>query len=435
MADYERHNTQKLAWRDLIRQEAASSDPALRKWRDRQIKRCFLELGESQNAAITHIPAAFELAEGCSVACWFCALSAPPLSAVYRRTPENAALWRDIQAEMGEIVGPAARWASAYWATEPFDNGDQEAFCDDFYRIHGMYPQTTTAVPLRDVERTRALLADSLAKGCAVNRFSVHSGEQLLGIHENFSSEELLNTELLLENPETPAAMVRSGRLYDLAKIDPELSRREDARTLAAVEKQNPQLLGQMAGAVVNTSLLDEGDGQSPRVNLPGTTACVSGFLVHMVPKVAELISPCAADARWPCGYIVFDRRPFTSARDFGLALKEMIRDNMPVKVEPEHRVALTSRVNFTPTENGFVLSTVFGKISYGLKAQDSFLPHLGGLLRQGGLRAGEIAIECFYAFGVKEQVTLGFINDVFQRGLLRTSAERSSACVFGKGT
>jgi radical SAM family RiPP maturation amino acid epimerase len=434
MADYVRHNAQKLAWRDIIRKEAASSDPALREWRERQIKRCFMELGESQNAAITHIPAAFELAEGCSVACWFCALSAPPLSAVYRHTPENAELWRNIQAEMREIMGPAARWSSAYWATEPFDNRDHEAFCDDFYRIHGMYPQVTTAVPLRDVERTRALLADSFAKGCEVNRFSVHSGEQLLGIHENFSSEELLNTELLLENPETAIAMVRAGRLYGLAETDPELSGLENARAIAAVEKQNPQLSGLMADAVVNTSLLDEGDGKTSRVNLPGTTACVSGFLVRMIPKTVELISPCAADAQWPCGYIVFDRRSFTSAGDFGLAVREMIRDNMPTRVEPEHRVALTSRVNFTPADNGFVLSTVFGKISYGLKTGDAFLPHIGGLLREGGLRAGEIAIECYYTFGVDERTTLGLINDIFQRGLLRTSAERSSADVFGMG-
>lgn len=198
MDDYERHIVQKLAWRDVIRRESASSNLALREWRERQIKRCLLELGENQNAAITHIPAAFELADGCSVACWFCALSAPPLSAVYRYTPENAELWRDMQVEMRDTVGPAARWSSAYWATEPFDNPNQEAFCDDFYRIHGMYPQTTTAVPLRDVKRTHALLADSSAKGCLVNRFSVHSGKQLLKIHENFSSKELLNTELLL---------------------------------------------------------------------------------------------------------------------------------------------------------------------------------------------------------------------------------------------
>jgi radical SAM family RiPP maturation amino acid epimerase len=407
MAACERHNAQKLAWRDLIRKEAAPSEPALREWRERQVKRCFLELGESRNAAIAHIPAAFELADGCSVACWFCALNAPPLSAVYRYTPENAELWRGIQLEMREVLGPAARWSSAYWATEPLDNRDQEAFCDDFYRIHGIYPQTTTAVPLRDVERTRALLADSFAKGCRVNRFSVHSGGQLLRIHENFSSEELLNTELLLENPEAPMFMVRSGRLHGIEKTDPELSRREDAR----------------AG------------GSSPRIDLPGTTACVSGFLVRMIPKTVELISPCAADARWPCGYIVFDRRSFTSARDFGLALREMIRDNMPTRVEPEHRVALTSRVDFTPAENGFVLSTVFGKISYGLKSRDSFLSHLGGLLHQGGLRAGEIAIECYYTFGAEERVTLGFINDIFQRGLLRTSAERSRADVFGKGS
>jgi hypothetical protein len=43
----------------------------------------------------------------------------------------------------------------------------------------------------------------------------------------------------------------------------------------------------------------------------------------------------------------------------------------------------------------------------------------MAALLRRGGLKAGQIAIECFYMFGQNEAITLAFLNDMFQRGLL----------------
>jgi hypothetical protein len=49
-------------------------------------------------------------------------------------------------------------------------------------------------------------------------------------------------------------------------------------------------------------------------------------------------------------------------------------------------------------------------------------LTRLGEVLREGGT-AGEIALECAYVFGQSEQATMSILNDLFSRGLLRTTA------------
>jgi radical SAM family RiPP maturation amino acid epimerase len=422
--DYRRDMERKLEWRDLIKTESASDNPVFREWRKRQMARCLLELGESQTNHITYVPGAFELAQGCSVNCWFCALDAPPLTGLYRYTPEHAALWSEIQTAMKDTLGKGARWSSLYWATEPLDNPDMEAFCEDFHRIHGMYPQTTTAVPLRDVERTKALLKNSFSKGCLVNRFSVHSGEQLVAIHENFTAEELANTELLLENPENPIAMVRAGRLYNLDERDPELAKRENKRTLDALKKENPAIAEHLEKAVINVCYLSEEKVEGIRVNIPNSIACICGFLIRMIPGTVELIAPCAADDDWPMGYMVFDRRYFSDARDFRIALDELIRDNMPEHVTAEDDVAFSKRVNFTCLENGFSLSTVFGKITYAGDRIGQYLLHLGNALNEGRHKAGWLAVECFYLFGFPEKMTLALLDAIFKKGLLQTKTE-----------
>jgi len=408
----------------MIRREAASHVPRLRAWRERQMNRCVLEIGISQNSVLTHIPAAFELTSGCSVNCWFCSMESGPLRGVFRYSPDNAKLWRETLTAFAEIVGPCAKWSSCYWGTEPLDNPDYECFCGDAFAVLGMYPQTTTAVPLRNAERTRALLAESHAKGCRVNRFSIHDAEQLRGVLANFSALELANTELLLENPERKSApMVTAGKLFNMRRTMPETAAREDERAISMIKEAYPDIAAHYDTFEVNTFHLDEG-GDGPRrfrINLPSTTACMSGFLVNMVERTVALISPCAADAEWPRGYIVFDQGHFDSGDSFRALLCRMIEDNMPEKVLPGDCVALTRRVNYTQTEKGFVLSSVFGRVAYEIEKLGPYLAYLGSLLRQDGSRPGEIALECFYLFGKHEALTLGFINDLFNKGLLET--------------
>jgi radical SAM family RiPP maturation amino acid epimerase len=433
LAPYLRDVEEKLAWRDKIIEEAAPDPLCFRKWRDRQKTRCSLELGEAQGKVITHVPGAFELSSGCSVNCRFCALNAPLLTEIYRATPEHLDLWRRIQIAMKEVLGASARWSTVYWATEPLDNPDHEIFCEEFYGIHGQYPQTTTAVPLRDVGRVKALLTDSSSKGCRVNRFSVRSGEQLRAIHANFSAEELRDTELILLYPGTPTVMIRSGRLFDLRRTDPEMAKREDEKIAAAARRGYIGSGNEPEEISVNASYLDEGCGRN-RVNIPNTTTCVSGFLVRLIPQTVELISPCAADETWPLGYMVYDRRSFADARDFKKTLNEMIRGNMPERVTPEDAVTLSGRANFTPLGDGFALSTAFGRVAYRHQSRGSFLARLGEILREGNAQAGEIALECAYAFGQSELTTMSILNDLFSKGLLLTTAEQGGGVYFSAG-
>lgn len=422
---YNEFMAEKLAWRDVVRGGSAPENPAMRKWRERQMRRCMIEIGKDQNEVIIHAPAAFELSRGCSVNCWFCALDAGPLTGVWRHTPENAALWAGVQEAMRDVVGSAARWASSYWATEPLDCPDYESFCTDFHRVHGMYPQTTTAVPLRNVPRTKALLLDSRDKGCFINRFSVHTGGQVSGIFDKFTPMELMYTELLLENDESDMTLVRAGRGFELEKSAPARAVMEDSRVLAGMVAKNPELDGVFVSAKVNTSPLEEGhiagEGQL-QINLPATTSCITGFLVNMCARSVELITPCAADAEWPKGYMVLDRREFADADGFRRAIEGIIRERMPERVENGDIVSIIPRVNSRVTENGFVLSTVFGKIMYEHPAVAAYLSHLGMLLRRGGLAAGYIAMECYYMFSQTEERSMALIQDVFDKGLLDIS-------------
>src|SRR5205814_8046857 len=103
----------------------------------------------------------------------FCGVSAGRKGADFLYTPDNARLWRDVLAVLRRVVGPAAATGFCYWATDPLDNPDYERFALDVAEICGRFPQTTTAQPLKDPERTRALLALSVAHGCTINRFSI----------------------------------------------------------------------------------------------------------------------------------------------------------------------------------------------------------------------------------------------------------------------
>ena len=129
------------AWRARIRQGCSPDDPRFKRWRARQVARSGLESAASDD--IIHAPVAIELADGCSVGCWFCGVAAGRLADAWRYTGENAALWRGVLTVLRERIGAAAQWGFCYWATEPLDNPDYERFALDFADIVGRFPQTT----------------------------------------------------------------------------------------------------------------------------------------------------------------------------------------------------------------------------------------------------------------------------------------------------
>jgi len=257
------------------------TDPRFRDWRERQMRRCQSEMG-SQALFISHMSVAYELTCGCSIGCPFCALAAGRLEGVFRHTPENAALWRDVLFRLHALIGEPASRACCYYATEPLDNPDYELFLKDFYDEFGQVPQTTTAASTRDLDRTARLLSWGQQAFPHFDRISVVSEcdrDALLG---TFSPEDLILTDLLPQFREAPIHYLkRAGRN------------------------------------------LDDDDGMG------GTVACVSGFVVNMCDRTVRLVTPTKADQEHPTGEIVLDRAAFSDAAELEDVARTMISHHM----------------------------------------------------------------------------------------------------------
>lgn len=305
----------KLEFRSRYRQEGAPANPLFRAWRERQMKRAYWELGPVRAESVVHAPVCFELSQGCTVGCWFCGVGALPFGGNFEYNAENAALWRGTLEVLRDIVGPGAGCGFCYWATDPLDNPDYERFILDFHEILGRLPQTTTAQPLRDLPRTRALLELSRRLTSGVERFSVLSPAQFRKLMEAFSPEDLAMVELIPQFNSDASPKVSAGAVRD-------------------------RLVKQNGAGVPENSTHDTEDG--------GTIACVSGFLVNMVERVARLISPCSANKRWPLGYLVFDEFRFDTATEFRAGLESAITNSMKMSLLSDDPVRLNPQIKMT---------------------------------------------------------------------------------------
>jgi radical SAM family RiPP maturation amino acid epimerase len=362
--------------RDLIRAVGDSDglNPAFDRWRARQIRRCATELGGSANA-LTHPVIAFELSEGCSVGCWFCGVSAERFAG-YFPYAENAALWRDVLAEVQRFFGRGARTGFCYWGSDPSDNPDYPDFIADYHRIIGYLPQTTMAAPLKDLALTRRVLDLFDKHKCIVNRFSVLTRKQLRRIHATFTAEELAGVELVLQNPEARGVVkAKAGRAMG--------SRRAATGGGRVVEDHS-------------------------------TIACVSGFLVNMPRRTIRLITPTRATARWPMGYWVIATRRFSTAAEFGQAMAEMRDLHMARGMAPDDVLAL--RPDLTVAADGQDLTVTNETVSQRLP-----LPHadaLARLLAGGPVRVGD-ALARLVQQGLDVLVASHLLETVFRSGLL----------------
>ena len=312
-----------LHWRDDLRRLPASApDRRFTAWRARQIVRADSQLYEVMNHEIIHSPLAFELSQGCSVGCHFCGVSAPRLSDLFPYTDDNARFWRETINVMVDRLGPAAAAGFCYWATDPIDNPDYDRFVSDFHAITGAFPQTTTAIPLKDAARTRRILRVSMLKGCAVNRFSILALRTLERVHEEFLPEELFFVQMVYQNKEASPTFAQAGRV-----------------------------LGTRAAAT-------GAKGEAPDNPVARTIACVSGFLLNMVRRDVRLISPWPADARWPLGYRVFDERRFQTPRELASAVGDMIERSMPPRLPAADVVRFRPDLKVTMRRDGMALKT-----------------------------------------------------------------------------
>jgi radical SAM family RiPP maturation amino acid epimerase len=366
-----------IALREAVKEmgRTASINDRFDAWRLRQIARCEHELGDNKGT-IVHSILAFELAKGCSVGCWFCGLSAQPLAKVYQATDENIGLWQDILKVCVETFGTAAQVANCYWATEPFDNPDYLSFVESFSRICGAMPQTTTAMPLRDISATKDMLALRKRYPSVPDRFSILSTAVLRKVHTLFSAEELLGVELIMQQQDAGEGGV--------------------SKTLAGRFRDK------------------QGDNPAMPLGL-GTISCTSGFVVNMAEHSIRLVSPCRASARWPQGYRVHAEGTFYSGAEFKAFIETAIAEHMKTNVANNQVLAFHPALEFTAGENGFSLRSPF-KV-YNL-AGGPHMALLGKLLSDGD-HSTQLIIKELLAAGANPFFVWGTINDLFSHGLL----------------
>ena len=405
----------KTVWRGEVKAECMPSDPRFGAWRARQISRNVMENG-GYDDYIIHTPFAIEITEGCSLQCWFCGVGATKVAHSFLYTPENASLWRDCLTVLRDKIGPASKWGFLYWATDPLDNPDYEHLASDFCDIIGMYPQTTTAQAHKQVERVRALLKESEARGCRVNRFSVLTEPLLKRIYKAFTADELTNVEIVAQMNESTTAKAAAGAFRQRAKTKHQLVDTEVRKLERLADTSN-----RMAGG--------EEKKAPPQ---PGTIACVSGFLLNMVTRTIKLISPCRASDAWPLGYIVFDERTFSSAKELETHVEAMMAQHMPVRISPDDRIRFNPKFRYEKHDDGFHIVSDMNELSFRRADMANYVLALGDQVNGGDRTASQIALSGFFEHGVPEANTIGTLEGLFQRGLLmdaegRISGERTA--------
>ena len=316
---------EKKEYRARIRTEAGKlNHVGFAAWHGRQDLRCGLELGQRLNTELMHLPAVFELSSGCSVGCPFCGLSAGRLTGVSRADAETMKLFRDLAAGALELLGPGVREAILYYATEPQDTPDYLRFAEAFREICGRMPVMTTAVPMRDPEKTRRILEADRGAERRIHRFSLLSEDVFRKCTECFRPEETLYVDFLPRYREARIGLVQAGR-------------------------------GMAA------------DGYENLMTDQGTIACVSGFIVNLADRTLRLSTPCRADARRPNGEMVSGPEPFSTAGE-ALEIMEKICGRMRTVPDEYENLALQPflRVGggetFTLENPGFTRLSLDGK-------------------------------------------------------------------------
>jgi len=376
-----------------LRVEAAPLDPRFRAWRHRRMVQADDELGAEFSRMLLFSTAAFELSKGCSVGCWFCGVSAPRLEDHFRYTPSNRRLWRDALEAMVDLVGlEAMRINFCFWATDPLDNPDYEAFADDYREIAGAYPPLTTALALRDPQRTRRMLDHFDADVC---RFSILTVGMLDRLHREFTPEELGGVDLALVNPESKAIKANVGRFRDRAAARPELLQVER-------DKRNMRL------AFFPRQRHDDED-------VPTTIACVAGFLINMVEGRIRLVSPCAASPRWPLGFVVYDDRRFQDGREFRRVCEELVCTHMRTSWPADRAVRFRPSLRFHPHASGFELHSARRRWSIQANGRGASCCDLGASIAEGRYRPGELVemqLQRHFVGGDETEKQLGRLLD-----------------------
>ena len=325
---------------------------------------------------IRYFPIVFDLARGCSVGCPFCGFDAPGLSGLFRYTDENAALWKGVLHAAKVIIGEAAVTGACYFATEPFDNPDYELFIKDYHDILGHIPQTTTAVAERDPERLKSFIS-SMEKSELENaaiRISIRTKEQFYKIMSEFSPEELEETELLPNNPESVNRYSLSGRA------------RQD-------------------GA--------DGVGYS--------ISCLAGLRVNMTEKSIVYEEPEIPCDDFPTGERIYDKVYFTDERSFKEAANRLMGECASAEIRNDDVLLLSHGVSVKTDGNKAVFT---GDASELTMTGDNMFIKSVSMLTSNGISLTEIGDRLGVSGFVLEMIC-GKMQMIHKGGYLRRIPEK----------
>lgn len=241
--------------------------PRFLRWHRRQVRRAYFELGAFAYYT-EHYPFTVELSKGCSLNCYFCAVSAPRFQSAL---PFDEDRWAGDLESFRTILGGGARHGVLYFATDPFDNPEYEKFAARFQQVLGEFPQTTTALWAKDLDRANRFV-DAAKSGSELTRFSV-LGEgwiekALVGLHQN-----LQHVEFVIQTLHSRLELYNAGNV----------------RTMKV----------------------------KTRKVRPGTISPISGFLYRPVDKTIQTAVSCSANSSSPIGCELgppFDASNLTSA-------------------------------------------------------------------------------------------------------------------------
>lgn len=358
-------------------------NPQIDAWRKRRIASGRSELGYF-GYVIDHPILAYELGNGCSVGCWFCAFASNKLIKNFDYSENREVTDRIIQVCIDLFGKEGAGLALPYYGTEPHDNPNYIDFLRQYEKMTGYPLCTSTAFPT-DAKWLRELLAFYHDRDCPLPwpRLSVLSKSMLLKIHDLYTPEELVHVELLMQLKDDPRKKVTGGRILEeqsgLRGLQPE----------QFFEQEVPQ----------------------------GSISCVSGFLINFVKLTIQVVSPCYTTKRWPYGYRVFDETTFKlEAEDFRDTVEKLIERNMPTSFPKTELMQFREDLKYEEAEKGFKLTSP-NQVHHFNNAE-IHIP-LGFLISEGKHTFDDIMDIMQKEHAANPMVLLSVLNSLFDKGFL----------------
>jgi radical SAM family RiPP maturation amino acid epimerase len=367
--------------RYVTRPLSVSSNSKLDRWRMRRVESTKSELG-LYGHQIDHPTFAIELGDGCSVGCWFCAFATRKLQSSLDYSTKKDFFKRAIK-EIVDLFGESVAGDTLlYYGTEPHDNPHYLDFCRDFREITGYDVCTSTAVT-GDAAWIRSLIEHYRERNLPWPRLSVLSKSAMNFVHDNFTPEELRDVELLMQMKERDRAKVPGGRIL---KEQDGLKTRSEADYLKTIVP-------------------------------PGSIACVSGFLINLVKRTVQVVSPCYTCEKWPFGYRIFDTREFTEEPgDLTNVIKKVIEANMFDHPPADKVLRFRDDFDFRETAEGFDLVSRNQIHHY---RGGEFYTMVGKLIAEGRYSPNELFTRLVEEEKLNPMLMQAFIGDLYQDGYI----------------